>query len=184
MWHGMRDLCAPTSHHGCVLRDTEPGRAELQEWPAPQGTSSPSGPGRESSKNCPWGLKLSSLVDSASFLWLPCICTLLLPPSLCCLSNSQAKVATQPRKHANNGWHQPQWPSPQPITHQCFGCFTCEWKGMPTWLASGLLSKVRIMGSEDFKVKMFTKKLLALEFFWPWGGFLSFGHCLVKRAIE
>jgi hypothetical protein len=39
--------------------------------------------------------------------------------------------------------------------------------------ASGLISKVRTMGS-DFKVKIFTKKLLALDsvgpglFFWVW----------------
>jgi hypothetical protein len=39
------------------------------------------------------------------------------------------------------------------------------------------------MGS-DFKVKILTKKLLALDSFGPWGDFLSLGHCLVKRRIE
>jgi hypothetical protein len=52
----------------------------------------------------------------------------------------------------------------------------------PTGPNSGLVSKVRTVGS-DFKVKIFTKKF-SFEFFWPWGGFLNFGHCLVKRDIE
>jgi hypothetical protein len=41
-------LCTPTSCRcGCVLLDTQPGRAELEGWPVPQGASSPSGPGGE-----------------------------------------------------------------------------------------------------------------------------------------
>jgi hypothetical protein len=35
----------------------------------------------------------------------------------------------------------------------------------------------------DFKVKIFTKKLLALNPFDPWGGFLSLGHCLVSDLL-
>jgi hypothetical protein len=56
-----------------------------------------------------------------------------------------------------------------------------------TQLASDLVSKERTMGS-DFKVKIFTKKFLVLDFFFfffcLWGGFLSLGHCLVKTDIE
>jgi hypothetical protein len=42
---------------------------------------------------------------------------------------------------------------------------------------------LRTIGS-DFKVEIFTKKLLALDSFGPWDDFLSLCHCLVKRAIE
>jgi hypothetical protein len=38
------------------------------------------------------------------------------------------------------------------------------------------------MGS-DFKVEIFTKKLLVLDSFGPWSDFLGLG-CLVKRDIE
>jgi hypothetical protein len=51
-----------------------------------------------------------------------------------------------------------------------------------TQLASGLVSKVRTVGS-DLKVKIFTKKLLVLDYFGP-AMVLSLGHCHVKRDTE
>jgi hypothetical protein len=42
---------------------------------------------------------------------------------------------------------------------------------------------VKATGS-GFKVKIFTKKLLALDPFGPWDDFLSLDHCPVKTDIE
>jgi hypothetical protein len=89
---------------------------------APQGTHSPSDPGGEGSQDCPWSLKLSSLIACCLF---PVAAMHLhrspshLLPSICCLSNSRDLVATWPRKHSNNARPQPWWLSPQPILHQC-----------------------------------------------------------------
>jgi hypothetical protein len=125
--------------------------AELQGWPVPQGTSSPSGPGGEGNKDCLWVLKLSSLVIPASLLRLPVVCTCPLPLL------SALFLTPGPRKHAGNG---------RPLA---MVAFAGEWEGMPHPTSFIPCSKVRTMES-DFKTKIFTKKLLALD---------SFGHGVV-----
>jgi hypothetical protein len=114
---GVQGLHARDSTSSCcshVLVDMQLGRAELQRWPVPQGTSLPSGPGREGSQDCLWGLRFSTHSSCCFFpvaaMRLHLLSLSSVIPFLCSLSKSQAQATTWSRKHASNGRPQPRWP--------------------------------------------------------------------------